>query len=188
MIKADTRAIAFAFFIGAMLLRFVPHPPNFTPVAAMALFAGCYLSGVTGMVFALGAMAFSDFVGNSLGIPGIHFYGPGTTLTVYIALAMSALVGCTLRGRTNAFTVPAASLLGTGIFFITTNFASWLDPMMGYPQTLAGLISCYLAAIPFAGNTLAGDLFFSALLFGSYAWLTRPQSQSLVYAEAKVSA
>tara|TARA_R110002095_G_scaffold203963_1_gene186368 strand:+ start:226 stop:786 length:561 start_codon:yes stop_codon:yes gene_type:complete len=172
MNKADTRWLAFAFFLSAILMRFLPHWPNFTPVAAMALFAGCYLSGVAGIVFAFGAMAASDFIGNYLGIAGIYFYDTTTMLSVYVALGLSALVGRILRGHVHLATVPLASLAGTTLFFLITNFASWRDPMMAYPQTLAGLGQCYLAAVPFAQNSLLGDLFFSAILFGSYALAT----------------
>lgn len=170
MNKADTRLVALAFFFGAILLRFLPHWHNFTPVAAMALFAGCYLSGRSGIILAFGAIALSDFVGNALGIPGIHYYNPATMLTVYLALAMVAVVGRTMQGRVSFASVPMGALAATSIFFLTTNFACWLDPLMAYPRTATGLIQCYVAAIPFALNTLLGDLFYAALLFGGYAF------------------
>ncbi len=173
MNKVDTRLLAMGFFFLAIVLRFLPHPPNFAPVAAMSLFAGCYLSGGAGIILALGAMAISDFIGHSLGIAGMHFYSSATMLTVYFAIALTALVGRALRGRTRW--VPLAAVTGTAIFFLLTNFACWLDPMMGYPRTLAGLGQCYWAAIPFARNSLLGDLFYSAILFGGYAVCTQPK-------------
>ncbi len=176
MKKIDTRLIALAFFFVAILVRFLPHPHNFTPVAAMALFAGCYLSGGVGIVLAIGAMAISDFVGHQLGLGGIQFYSTGTMLTVYCALALTGLVGRVLRNRVSRVSVPVASVAGTAIFFLLTNFACWLDPMMGYAQTASGLATCYWRAIPFSLNSLLGDLFFSSAMFGGYAYMLRAQS------------
>ncbi len=167
----DVRLVALAFFILAIALRFAPHPANMTPVAALALFAGCYLSGPVGLVLAFGAMAVSDFLGYWLGIAGMGFYDRATMLTVYLALGLTALVGARLRGRVNLATVPLASVIGTAIFFLSTNFAAWLDPQLGYAASWEGLMSCYVAAIPFARNSLLGDLFYSAVLFGIYHWL-----------------
>lgn len=178
MNKFDTRWLALAIFLAAILLRFVPHWPNFSPVAAMALFVGCYLSSASGLVLAIGAMAISDFVGQRLGIPGITFYSTTTMITVYVALALTAIVGRLLRSRVNAATVSLGAITGTVLFFLSTNFACWLDPIMGYPTTAAGLVQCYVAAIPFAANSLLGDLFYSGLMFGGYAWMTRGLVQS----------
>jgi hypothetical protein len=164
----DIRVVALAFFVLAIALRFLPHPYNMAPIAALALFAGCYISGRIGLVLAFGAMAASDLLGHWFEVPSMGFYNRSTMLTVYLALGLTAVVGAGLRGRVNLATVPLASLLGTAIFFLSTNFASWLDPQMGYAASWQGLVSCYVAAIPFARNSLIGDLFYSGLLFGLY--------------------
>ncbi len=182
----DIRLVALAFFVLAIALRFLPHPFNMTPVAALALFAGCHLSGRVGLVLALGAMAISDLLGHWLEVPSMGFYNRTTMLTVYLALGLTALVGAGLRGRVNVASVPLASLIGTAIFFLSTNFAVWLDPQMGYAASWEGLMSCYVAAIPFARNSLVGDLFFSALLFSIYHWQIVPRlsrTQPLAVAE-----
>jgi hypothetical protein len=171
----DIRLVALAFFLLAITLRFLPHWYNVAPIAALALFAGCYLSGRVGLVLAFGAMAASDLLGHWFEIPRMGFYNRSTMLTVYLALGLTAAMGTLLRGRVNAATVPLASLAGTAIFFVTTNFACWLDPMMGYAPTLNGLAECYVKALPFARNTLLGDLFYSAVLFGVYNWLVAPR-------------
>lgn len=171
----DVRLVALAFFLVAVTLRFVPHPPNMAPVAALALFAGCYLSGGVGLILALGAMAISDVIGHWFNVPSMGFYTRSTMLTVYLSLGLTAGVGTLLRGRVSAATVPVASLAGTLIFFVATNFACWLDPMMGYAPTLEGLTSCYVNAIPFARYTWLGDLFYSSSLFGLYSWLVLPR-------------
>jgi hypothetical protein len=173
----DTRWIAFAFFLTAITLRFVPHWHNFTPMAALALFAGCYLSGRVGLILAFGAMAFSDILGHVFGVPGMGFYNQATMLTVYLAIAATAMVGRALQGRVNVANVTAGSVAGTVIFFLSTNFVCWLDPLMDYPLTMGGIVKCYALALPFAFNTLVGDLFYSGVLFGLYGWLfaSRPQ-------------
>ena len=171
----NIRLVALAFFVLAVALRFLPHPSNMVPMAALALFAGCYLSGRVGLVLAFGAMAVSDLLGHWLEVPSMGFYDRTTMLTVYLALGLTALVGVGLRGRVNLATVPLASLIGTAIFFLSTNFAAWLDPQMGYAASWEGLTSCYVAAIPFARNSLIGDLFYSALLFGIYNWQIVPR-------------
>lgn len=173
--KKDVRLVALAFFLVAITLRFVPHFPNMAPVAALALFAGCYLSGGVGLVLAFGAMAASDLIGHWFDVPGMGFYDRTTMLTVYLALGLTASVGTLLRGRVNVATVPVASVAGTLIFFITTNFACWLDPLMGYAPTFEGFSSCYINAIPFARNTLLGDLFYSSALFGLYSLVVLPK-------------
>lgn len=174
----DIRLVALAFFVLAIALRFTPHFYNMTPVAALALFAGCYLSGRVGLILAFGAMAISDLLGHWFQVSGMGFYDRTTMLTVYAALGVTALIGAGLRGRVNVASVPLASLLGTAVFFLSTNFAAWLDPQMGYAASWEGLVSCYVAAIPFARNTLLGDLFYSGLLFGVYNVLIVPRLSS----------
>lgn len=144
-------------------------------MAALALFAGCHLSGRVGLILAFGAMAVSDLLGHWFDIPGMGLYDRTTMLTVYLSLGLTAGIGTWLKGRVGVATVPAASLAATAVFFIATNFACWLDPIMGYAPTGAGLLDCYVQALPFARNTLLGDLFYTSLLFGIYHWLIAPR-------------
>lgn len=155
---ARLAAILIAIFAAA-LFRLVPHPPNFTPIAAMALFGGACL-GRRWLAFAapLGALLLSDMV---LGFyPELAF--------VYLSTAATVLIGWALAKRITALGVGAAALAGSLLFFAVTNFGVWLV-MDYYPKTLAGLAACYVAAVPFFQNTLAGDLFFAAILFGGFA-------------------
>jgi hypothetical protein len=147
----------------AAALRLVPHPPNFTPVGAIALFAGAYL-GRRGLAFAapLGALLLSDIV---LGFyPELAF--------VYLSTAATVAIGWVLMKRKTVIGVGLAAVASALLFFLVSNFGVWLV-MDYYPKTLAGLAACYVAAIPFFQNTLAGDLFFSALLFGGFALAER---------------
>lgn len=143
----------------AALFRLVPHPPNFSPIAAMALFGGAYLPRrALAFVAPLGALLLSDLV---LGFyPGISF--------VYVSVALTVLIGWAISRNRTALPIAAAALAGSVLFFVVSNFGTWLLTDM-YPKTLSGLAACYVAAIPFFQNTIAGDLFFSVVLFGGFA-------------------
>ncbi len=159
---ARLAAILTAILVAAAL-RLLPHPPNFTPIAAMALFGGAYL-GRRWLAFAapLGALLLSDLV--------LGFYAE--LVFVYLSTAAIVAIGWALAKRRTVLAVGLAALAGSVLFFAVTNFGVWLV-MDYYPKTLAGLASCYVAAIPFFQNTLAGDLVFSALLFGGFALAER---------------
>lgn len=151
-------AILSAIFAAA-ILRLVPHPPNFTPIGAMALFSGAYL-GRHWLAFAapLGAMLLSDAV---LGFyQGMQFQ--------YFAVALIVLLGWLVLSRVSVVRLGAAALASSLLFFVISNFGTWLVSGM-YPATAAGLAACYVAAIPFFQNTLAGDLFYVTALFGGLA-------------------
>ena len=143
----------------AAALRLVPHPPNFSPIDAMALFSGAYL-GRRGLAFAapLAALFLSDLV---LGFyAGMDF--------VYASVALVVLIGWALSDRRTPVRVGLAALAGAIAFFVVTNFGMWLFSGF-YPLTPAGLEACYVAAIPFFQNTVAGDLFYASILFGGFA-------------------
>jgi hypothetical protein len=144
--------------VAAAALRLVPHPPNFSPIDAMALFSGAYL-GRRWLAFAapLGAMLLSDAV--------IGFYS-GMWVT-YLAIALVALLGSLALEKRSAGRIGLAAAAGSLLFFALSNFGTWALGSM-YPHTAAGLVACYVAAIPFFQNTLAGDLFYATLLFGGF--------------------
>jgi hypothetical protein len=160
--NARLAAILTAIFVAAAL-RLVPHPPNFTPIGAMALFGGAYF-GRRALAFAapLGALLLSD------AILGFHSGMP----FVYGSVALIVLIGWAVAKRMTTLTIAGAAVASSILFFAVTNFGTWLTSGM-YPQTLSGLAACYAAAIPFFQNTLAGDLIFSGLLFGGFALLER---------------
>ena len=147
-----------AAIVVAAALRLVPHPPNFTPIGAMALFSGAYLGRRT-LAFAapFGALALSDAV--------LGFYPE--VLFVYLSVAAIVLIGWTVSKRKMPLSIAAAALASSVLFYLVTNFGVWLM-MDYYPKTSAGLIACYVAALPFFQNTVAGDLFYAALLFGGF--------------------
>lgn len=145
--------------IAAAMLRIIPHPPNFAPVAAMALFAGAHLADKRiAFLLPLIAMGLSDAV------IGFH---DGFVL-VYVCMCIAVAIGIGMRGRLSALMVTGGALLSAVLFFVVTNFGVWLTSGM-YPLSAEGLIACYVAAIPFFQYTAAGNLFYAALLFGGYA-------------------
>ena len=143
---------------GAAALRLVPHPPNFSPIDAMALFSGAYLGRrALAFVAPLGALLLSDLV--------LGFYHG--MATVYAAVALIVVLGSIALRRASPVRVGLAALASSILFFVITNFGMWLFSGF-YPRTLAGFETCYIAAIPFFQNTLAGDLFYVTLLFGGF--------------------
>jgi hypothetical protein len=155
-----TRLLAlFAVILGAAALRLVPHPPNFSPIAAMALFSGAYV-GRRGLAFVapLAALLLSDLV--------IGFYSHMEI--TYLTVALVVLIGWWVSTHRTPLRVGAAAVASSVLFYLITNLGVWLFSGM-YPRTLAGLEACYIAAIPFFQNTLASDLFFTVLLFGGFA-------------------
>jgi len=148
----------FLIFIGT-ILRLLPHPPNFAPIAVMALFGGANFSGWLALIFPILAMLISDYF--------IGFYQFSLMSFVYLGFIISVFLGFWLKNHKKWYTIFAASLLSSILFFILTNFAVWAFTNW-YPKDLQGFIQCYLMAIPFFKNTLLGDLFYVTLFFGIY--------------------
>ena len=151
----------------AAALRLAPHPPNFTPIGAMALFSGAYL-GRKALAFAapLGALLLSDLV--------LGFYHGQAT--VYFSVALIVMIGLAALTRRTALRIGVAAVVSSILFFLVTNLGMWAFSGF-YPLTPAGLEACFIAAIPFFQNTVAGDLFYATLLFGGFrvAELLMPQ-------------
>jgi hypothetical protein len=146
-----------------VVARLAPHAPNFTPVAASALFAGAVLrSRALALAVPLAAMLASDLI---LGVYDWRIMG-----VVYVALALPALLGRWGRARGMIVLAPLA-LSSSLFFFATTNFAVWAFSGM-YAHDFAGLVHCYVAALPFLQNTVIGDMFWTGVLFGGW-WSAR---------------
>ncbi len=142
----------------AAVLRLVPHPPNFSPIGAMALFSGAYFGRrALAFVAPIGALILSDVV--------LGFYHG--MATVYSATALIVLIGWFALKRVSPIRVGLAALASSTLFFVVTNLGMWLFSGF-YPLSPVGLESCFVAAIPFFQNTVAGDLFYAVLLFGGF--------------------
>ena len=162
----------------AALSRLLPHPPNFSPVEAIALFGGAHFARKwTALWIPLAAMFVSDIALGLLngGLYADYFLGADFWL-VYLCIALSTVLGFALRGRVNVLRVGGYSLVGSLLFFLVTNFGVWAGSGM-YPRTGGGLVAAYVAGLPFFQNTVAGTLFYGAALFGAFAWLRRRNPQ-----------
>ncbi|MGA7720589.1 MAG: DUF6580 family putative transport protein [Ignavibacteriaceae bacterium] len=143
-------------------LRLVPHYPNFTPIAAIALFGGAYFTNKKlAVIVPFAAMLLSDLV------LGYH----STFLAVYISFALIVGIGFILRKKRTVSRILVASVSSSVLFFVITNFAFWLTGAL-YPMNIAGLATCFTAAIPFFQNTLIGDLVYTGLFFGAFEFAT----------------
>jgi hypothetical protein len=147
------------FILVGVLARVLPHPANFAPIAAMALFGGTYMGRKQAFVLPILAMVLSDFV--------IGFDSLPMRLTVYGSFLIMVLIGVWLKKHKNARNVILATLFSSILFFVTTNFSVWAFGTM-YPKTLAGLTESYFFAIPFFRNTILGDAVYSGAFFGGY--------------------
>jgi hypothetical protein len=160
--------VALSVIVVAAVLRLLPHWPNFTPIAAMALFAGTYMDKKQyAFAIPIAAMFVSDiFIGLHANIPA-----------VYLGFAIIVLVGMAIRRRVNVGSVLMAALGSSVIFFLITNFSAWLASPL-YPQTFNGLIQCYIMGLAFFNdaslgisffvNDILGTVFYSAVFYGAF--------------------
>lgn len=152
-----------AVILLAAASRLLPHPPNFTPIGAIALFGGAHFrERWLAFVVPLAAMVLSDL------IIGWHRLVP----LVYGSFALTVVIGMWVRERKTLLPITGAAVASSVLFFALTNFGVWALGSM-YPKTLAGLVAAYAAAIPFFRNTVTGDLFYAAVLFAGFALLER---------------
>lgn len=157
-------------------LNLLPYPPhNFSPITAMGLFGAAYFSRqALTLAVPFIALFVSDLVLNNVIYK--QYFPEFTLITswwIYAAFGAVMLLGwLLLRKRVTPVRVISASLTASAIFFLVTNFSVWLESGM-YPKTYTGLLACYTAGLPFLKNTVFGDLFFSAVMFGAYEWALR---------------
>ncbi|MEK7189533.1 MAG: DUF6580 family putative transport protein [Patescibacteria group bacterium] len=159
----------------AIAARFLPHPANFTPIAAVALFSGVYLNKRLSILLPITAMFLSDLL--------IGFYSAPIMISVYASFAVSGFLGWWLAKHRGVVTTFGTAIASSTIFFLITNWAVWQFGVI-YPATGAGLMESYIAAIPFWRNMLLGDVFYVAILFGCYEgvryWLRRKKMAPVV--------
>ncbi len=160
MLKVNFKIIIFVILVSlGLTFRLLPHPWNFTPIAAIALFSGVYLGKKYAILAPILAMFLSDiFLGS---------YEWKLVLLVYGSFCLIGLMGLVIRKHKSPATIFTGSLLGSILFFLITNFAVWQFTNW-YPKTLSGLIQCYILALPFFRNSLLGDLFYNSIFFGAY--------------------
>ncbi|MEY4135034.1 MAG: hypothetical protein RL386_1384 [Bacteroidota bacterium] len=164
-----------ALILLAAMVRLLPHPHNFTPIGAMALFGGaCFGRRAMAFLVPLAALWLSDLILNNLILkPQFPQYYPEgfiwfTGVSIYLAFAMITALGWLTLKSIRIPRLIGASFGASLLFFLITNFAVWQGSKV-YPQDLAGLMACYIAGLPFFWNTLLGDLTYTAVMFGAFA-------------------
>jgi len=161
--------LAYLYVIFAVLSRmpFMPHPWNFTPVAASLLYFGARGSRRQLWIpFAL--LAASDVILTKF----VYSYPLAwDQLVVWAWYGAVLLLGTRLRENSNWLRIGGAALASSVSFFVVSNFAVWVSGTM-YPKTASGLMTCYAAGLPFFRHTLTGDLVFTAVMFGLPALVT----------------
>jgi hypothetical protein len=160
----------------AAISRLFPHIPNFTPITAMALFGGVYFKNKpSAFLVPLSAMFISDCILELLTGWGFH----NTIAYVYISIVLITGIGMFLKRTLSVQTVLLGSVSSSVLFFIITNFGVWAAS--GFQHGAAGLSATYLKGVPFFAPTLAGDIFFNGILFGSF-YLAQRRLPALVKA------
>jgi hypothetical protein len=164
--KHESRPLAIGLTLISAFSRLVPHAPNVTPLGGSCLFAGSRISGWLAWLLPLAVMSITDpFVG------GYRM----SSIAIYAAFLINVWIGRTFVKNVTPVRVGAAAFACSLQFFLITNFAVWLESSVGisplYPANVQGLAACYIAALPFWGRTLAGDLIFSGAIFGLYELL-----------------
>ncbi len=154
--------ITSAIFIAAAS-RLLPHIPNFTPIAAMALFGGvCFTDKRLAFIIPLLAMLISDVALELITGWGFH----NTLIYVYAAFILTSIIGLYVRRNIAAGSIIGASVCSSILFFIITNFGVWAAS--GMVGGAIGLGTTYALGIPFFAPTLLSDLFYNTLLFGAF--------------------
>jgi hypothetical protein len=175
-----------SMIVAAALTRLVPHWPNFAPIVAMGLFGAAYFQRRSlAIIVPLLAMFISD-MGLQL-VQSMHLYdswlatGRGFYRAQWVVYGTIALITCggfVLRKHRSILPIGACVLAGSLTFFLLTNLGVWaLGHGVRYPHTAAGLLECYVAAVPFFHYTVLGDLTYSVVLFGGYALLLKWSAQ-----------
>jgi hypothetical protein len=173
--------VIFTIIIAGAFMRLIPHWPNFTPIAAIALFGGAYLERrYLAYLIPLAALFISDL------IIGFHDY----MIAVYLAFAITVSLGMLLKKNMSSGRILGTALLSSVIFFLVTNFASWLGSPI-YTKDFTGLLQCYVAGLAFFNdgsygisfffNEVLGTVFYSLVFFGAF-YLARMRFPSLAKA------
>ncbi len=155
----NSNSIKYSYMIFLILslafIRLIPHAPNFTPIIALSIYAGIKFNNkYLALMVPLFSLVLSDL------FIGFH----SSMLAVYFCIVLNVFMGMCFYNKFNFVNYMTLSLIGSCLFFIITNFSVWVLSGM-YVHTLAGLISCYILALPFFTNTIISSLFFGAGIY-----------------------
>ncbi len=161
--------VALSLIALAVILRILPHPANFAPMSAVAIFAGTILPRKIALFVSLLAIVISDAI--------IGFYD--TMPATWACFALVTLASSFWLKKPNLIKGFAVTITSSVFFFVVTNFAVWAADDM-YAHTWNGLAQCFVMALPFFRNTAASDSFYTAILFGVFALATHAQTRKQV--------
>jgi hypothetical protein len=186
--KSLTSKIIISIILLATLTRiaipsFISHPPNFSPIDAIALFCGAYFGRRSAFIVVLFSVWIGDVFLNKIFMGSWSLFYPGFYWQ-YASYGLITVIGMQLKNNVNPLRLSLACLTSSVLFFGISNFGVWCSGFL-YPLTIDGLVTCYIAAIPFFKNTLFSDLTFSILLFGSFSLMkSSVEKRSLILARS----
>ena len=162
----DRTKLILILVLAVAVARLFPHPFNFTPIGAFALFSGAYITDKRFMLLPLAAL----FIGDLL----TGFYSAVVMVYVYLGFAGSAVIGrLLLSGKRTPFRLLAGVLIGAIMFYLVSNIGMW---WIAYPLDVNGLITCWIDGLPFLLRTMAGDFFYAAVIFGIVEYYERQRT------------
>jgi len=146
--------LVISLVIFAVVSRLIPHPPNFTPVGGIAIFAASrFYNKKLALLIPIITLFISDIF---LGFSFITFF-------VYLSFLLISMLAINSKIQ-----IIKKVFIASIIFFLVTNFGVWL---IGYPKTIEGFVNCFILAIPFYFYTLLGDLFYTYFLIYSHKFI-----------------
>ncbi|CAN5219197.1 hypothetical protein BH09BAC5_BH09BAC5_19500 [soil metagenome] len=151
--------------VAAALTRFLPHPPNFTAIGGIALFAGAFIPNrIMSLLIPISVMVITD------AIIGFH----NTAWAVYLSFGLITMLGWLISERKSFGGFVGTSLVASLLFFFITNAAMWIvgfwtnEPLM-YSKGFDGLVAAISAGIPFYSyNFLISQFVYGGILFGAF--------------------
>lgn len=179
--KFQASNFKFQIFVILLILvgfttRLLPHPANFAPIGALALFGGLYLPKKWALILPLATMFVSDLI--------IGTYAWQIMVSVYGSFTLVAVIGLYVKNHKNFDTILGGTVIGSILFFLITNAAVWGFGTM-YDHTIAGLGQSYYMALPFFKNSLLGDLFYTGVFVGAAETVIHLHNKLQLYARGK---
>lgn len=180
------KTMATMVILSAVLMRLMPHIPNFAPMTAAALFGAAYLPKRWALITPLVAMAVSDYlllyispfsdpIFNFSHLQPLSAMFNNTTAWVWGSFMISALIGLALRKKRGIIRVGSLTILSSLQFYLLSNLGVWAAG--AYARDISGLGASYIAGLPFLSWTIVGDLFYVAAFFGIYSFALKQIEQ-----------
>ncbi|MEO0424952.1 MAG: DUF6580 family putative transport protein [Pseudomonadota bacterium] len=155
----------------ATLIHLLPHPFGMSPIGALALYSGAHGPKPLAWSVPLVPLTIAALI--------TGFYDPRVMICVFGGFCLATFAGRWLLRKQRSFArYGAAVALGAMVFFLLSNFGMWLYGT--YPPTLAGLLACYIAGLPFLLQALVADAAYSLVLFGLHEVLERGHEDEVV--------